>query len=466
MNRGLYISLMLVLGFLGSFQALPNQLLAIVIFALVFLNFYKSLDTHIPILEITATIAALQWLLGPVLIYNYGALLERYDMHIESGRYFSFAIPGTCFYLAALRFFPDDLHQHEFLKNAREDIFFLRGTVLVIISFIAQFATSFAPGGLAFFVFLLTQLRYIGVIYLLYSRHQLRYLLIAVSLGALIIQSADSAMFHDLIIWVSLLACYWFHTNTWNAPKKAMLFTAGFACVFLIQIIKADYRQRLWAGHEASMLQIIYEKTVQNQEFLNPSTLRAASMRINQGWIISAVMLHVPLVEPHAEGETVKEAVISSIFPRFIVQDKKEAGGQENFRRFTGLILADSTSMGISVLGESYANFGAFGGTIFMFVWGLVYASFYRICIWVGRKYPTFIFWMPLIFYQAIKAETELVVVLNQLVKGTAVTFAAYYGLHKILPITKPETSESDQDFVEMDERMTQENGSPHVSQN
>ena len=38
------------------------------------------------------------------------------------------------------------------------------------------------------------------------------------------------------------------------------------------------------------------------------------------------------------------------------------AGGRENFRKFTGLNISDGTSMGISIAGEGYANFGWAGG--------------------------------------------------------------------------------------------------------
>lgn len=36
----------------------------------------------------------------------------------------------------------------------------------------------------------------------------------------------------------------------------------------------------------------------------------------------------------------------------------------------TGYNLSSSTSMGLSILGESYGNFGLLGGTFFMFFGG------------------------------------------------------------------------------------------------
>lgn len=32
--------------------------------------------------------------------------------------------------------------------------------------------------------------------------------------------------------------------------------------------------------------------------------------------------------------------------------------------------------MGLSILGESYGNFGLLGGTVFMFIWGVFIAKF------------------------------------------------------------------------------------------
>ncbi|MFN9036730.1 MAG: hypothetical protein ACK5YO_10575, partial [Planctomyces sp.] len=101
--------------------------------------------------------------------------------------------------------------------------------------------------------------------------------------------------------------------------------------------------------------------------------------------------------------------------------DKKTAGGRENFRRFTGLEIADSTSMGISPLGEAYANFGSMGGIVLMAGFGGLFAASYAVAMRFTVTRPSFFFWMPVIFYQAIKAETEFAVVLNQLTKGAIV---------------------------------------------
>ena len=89
--------------------------------------------------------------------------------------------------------------------------------------------------------------------------------------------------------------------------------------------------------------------------------------------------------------------------------------------------------MGISIIGEAYGNFKVFGGIIFMGIWGFFLAK-----VWVyllGRcfKYPILLAFIPLIFLQVIKAETELSVVLNHLFKSSIVVFGFIWAAQKFL---------------------------------
>ncbi len=39
--------------------------------------------------------------------------------------------------------------------------------------------------------------------------------------------------------------------------------------------------------------------------------------RLNQGWIISRIMQNIPNQTPYLEGETISDAIYSSLFPGF-----------------------------------------------------------------------------------------------------------------------------------------------------
>src|SRR5690606_29433178 len=108
----------------------------------------------------------------------------------------------------------------------------------------------------------------------------------------------------------------------------------------------------------------------------------------------------------------------------------KEAGGQENFRKYTGLNLSDNTSMGLSIIGEFYANFGVAKGVLMMGVWGLLLVFVWKRLVFNSYKIPLLIFFLPLIFLQVVKAETELLVVLNHLIKSI-IAVALFFWLTK-----------------------------------
>jgi len=74
---------MVVLGWLGYVQALPNPLLTGVIAIVSIGELIRRMDIGIPILQITAIIAVLQWLVGPILYYITGLTTGRYYMYVD-----------------------------------------------------------------------------------------------------------------------------------------------------------------------------------------------------------------------------------------------------------------------------------------------------------------------------------------------------------------------------------------------
>ena len=157
---------------------------------------------------------------------------------------------------------------------------------------------------------------------------------------------------------------------------------------------------------------------------VNSSNVERFIVRINQGWIISSIMDMVPKWVPHADGETVLVAVKASLLPRFLYPDKPRAGGKENYEKYSGFELQRSTSMGISLLGEGYINFGVRGAWVFMFIFGLISSFIIQQFFLLASKYPTIWLWFPLILLHFVKAETELLVQLNFIVKSVIMVYA------------------------------------------
>ena len=430
----------LICGLAGYVAGSAPEILVGIMLVGVLLEFARRLDQGLPLMQLAAVLAVLQWLVGPAISYRIATPMERYSMYVPAGEYFGFALPATALYVFGLLTAGGSIRQRPVLRRVDDRSLLQAGLVLNGVALAAGFAADFAPAGLAFFFHLVTQLRYIGGLYFLCSSSRWKWLLIAFSYSQLFLVSQEHAVFHDLILWCGILFCHWYAQRKHAPVRKLLALVVVGIVVASIQLVKQSYREKKRLGGEPSMWGEVVEfwfgdEPAKDDPFAPASDpWQLAAARLNQGWIISAVMNNVPRYEPFAEGETVLTAITSSLLPRAVVSDKKIAGGRENFMRFTGLHLQAGTSMGISPLGEAYANFGVELGIMFMGVLGWAFSSTYFRIAQLVKKEPLFLLWLPLIFYQAIKAETELVVVMNQVVKGSIVAHAGYFTLRGMFP--------------------------------
>ncbi len=414
-------------GVLGSLQIVPNLPLAFVAAAVVAYEFQKRLDQGVPLLQLTGLIAVLQWLVGPALAYSSGYEYGRYQMYVDEYEYFAYALPATCAYVVVMLAVGASIRQRELLQNIDRSNFVKIGFFLNLVAFAASVMLTRVGSGLFFFLALVTQARYVAAIYFLFSRHELRLLFAAGSLSFLLIGSLSVGMFHDMLLWLAIIFCYWFAQRKWTFQAKLTSLAVTGVLLFGIQVVKADYRKQIRTGEQPSLTSMMVNYLTPGGKGWEKGAVANAIVRLNQGWIISAIMYNVPAEEPFAEGETLKDAVVSAFLPRFLAPDKKQAGGRENFTRFTGLQLNNETSMGISPLGEAYANFGPFGGIFLMMAFGALFAVLFKFSLRFIVRRPAFFFWIPMIFYQSIKAETEFVVVLNAITKGLVVAVLLYW---------------------------------------
>lgn len=425
------LALVALAGLLGWGQSVDNMIPVLLLLGVVIFEFQKRMDQGLPLMQMASLMGVLQWTVGPLLSYRTSLVEGRYAMYTDEANYFSFALPGAAAYVLGLLGIGSSVRQRELMSGVKGEHYMTIGLALNAVALAARFGASMIPGSLAFAVHLLSQVGYVGVLYFLFSGHPHRWRWIALSLAPLFKSSGESAMFHDIILWLGLLFCYWYGLRQHTTAAKIGLLLAGVLMIFTIQGIKADYRAKVWNGEEASLGENAVNFWTDSNPFESDAVLANVIMRLNQGWIISAVLTNVPTLEPYAEGETLVNAVVATLVPRFLMPDKATAGGQINFRRFTGLRLEEGTSMAVSPLGEAYANFGREGGILLMVIFGLGFAAFYAFCLRYALKDASFVFWIPLIFYQAIKAETEFVTVLNQISKGALVAFALHWVISK-----------------------------------
>lgn len=408
-------------------------LLSLVVVAGIFL---RQLGKSIPILELMLFIAGAQWILGPTIEYISPSFHYKYYMYVPQEVYMSYVVPAYMFFSAAvllvlkpyrnIRMPIDNLNQYEHY-----------GVTIFIIGVVFDLIGGFLPGALGFFAFIISNFKFAGAILLYFSKKKMLRRIFYGALIYLALSSLRKALFHDLILWSVFFYMFWAIKYKPSMRSILITFFAGIISLTTLQTIKAVYRTKIWNGYSGNKLELFTGLAI-DAVFLNGNNADELdgdlnNVRLNQGWIISAIMDEIPKRQDYLDGETIKEAVMATIVPRVFSADKKEAGGRENFRKFTGLRIEENTSMGISIIGEAYGNFKIFGGIIFMGIWGFLLAK-----IWIyllGRcfRYPMLLAFIPLIFLQVIKAETELVVVLNHLVKSSIVVFGFFWAAKQFL---------------------------------
>ncbi len=432
---GLGVVTYIVLEFFSRMYFLSNAGLALSI--IVFLKFIKDVGEKIDIRDVIALIAALQWLVGPILAYNFLPEHPLYYMSVGEETYMNYVFTGTFLFIIAM-YLPITKDQfigskdferlEEFVSNRK----FL-GYVLIGLGIVFSFLSKFTPGSLAFLFFLLSNMQFVGVFVLLFSDKTInKWVVFALVMGALILNSVAIGMFHELIIWMLFTFLILAYVLKMKTGLKIAIMATGFFAMLLIQSIKEEYREATWYSYSNQKNTAIFQSIVLKRisdpaSIFEKSVINNAGARINQGWIISRIMKHIPEKESFVKGETIKTAFTAAILPRVLAPDKAKAGGHENFERFTGINLAKGTSMNLSIIGEAYGNFGTTGGIVFMFILGLIYNLTIVLIIKLSHKNPTLILWLPLLFFQVIKAETDFAIVINHLVKSAIVVWLVFF---------------------------------------
>ncbi|WP_228850352.1 hypothetical protein [Aegicerativicinus sediminis] len=384
-------------------------------------------------------LALSQWILGPYIDYITPTTHWRYYMYVDENQYYAFVLPVVIVFILPIILLKKSIDINR-LEEKLKGITSLNPKlpwILVGFGILCSLVGRFMPGALVFVFFLFSQFKYIGLIYMFFSETKYdNYLLYAI-FGATILSSIQAGLFHDLILWSALFSTFIVYRYKWGLKRRFVLMGIGFLFVVTTQSIKAEFREIKENTPEVSSLDL-YANLAINQIsgeglFSSEEQINDLNVRLNQGWIISAIIDNIPRFRPYIGGETIKDAVFASLLPRFLNPNKKQAGGRENFKLFTGMEIKGDTSMGISILGEAYGNYGPNGALIFMFIWGLLLVGIYNLVVLSSLKYPSVILWLPLIFLQVLKAETELLVVLNHLIKASLIVFLTIWFVTKSL---------------------------------
>ncbi len=428
-----FLIFVFVTHFLNKEAWLPT--LAYAIFAFEVLSFLLYFGQRLVILRVISLLAAGQWAFFPVAANDF---IGYNILAVKEEVYLAFVVPGVALLILGLNLFRKKYQHLEFSIFESAKLHLQQnpqlGLYLFAVGWVGGILKTIAPIQLAFFFYLLSHLMFVGGIYALFSPSKNKLVIIGLVFLLTLAEVVATGMFGEFVFWLGLILIVTLlgkHIPFW---LKVVGFSIACFSLLVIQSVKWEYRDKTWGNEQAAgsglLLSLIADKVATPETLFSPIAMAGILERGNMGFHIGMTMKHVPKKEPFAKGETIFVATVGSLLPRFVWPDKPKAGGQEKMRRFAGYKVRGTTSMNIGPLAEGYANFGKVGGWIYIFLYGTAISWLFSQLILQARTHPTLIFWIPFIFLQVVKVETDLTTVLNHALK--AVFFAwLVYGVGK-----------------------------------
>ncbi len=448
-----YILLALIIHFSLSPGFYYENILAfsLLLIGVLFFEFIRGFGKRIHPLDLMGFYATAAYLVAPALVYHLTETgwYEGFNfMCIPQENYFTMAIPGTLALLAGINFpfkiaYQEHNHYYEkisdYLKDKQD-----AGIKLFWIGVVSNLVAPFAPGGLGFFLELSSQLIYIGALYLWFSPMELgKKLPYLVAMFFLpVARALKGGMFGEVVFWGAFMAMLMLLKYQVAFWKKLAIAVFGVVFILFIQSIKYEFRQMTWytqetsqqtMGYKADVFQKLWNDRVENPDLLvGPFMLSNALDRTNQGSLIAMAVRYVPEYEPYANGETIFLATAASFIPRFIWPNKPVVGSREKMIRFTGFDNGEHTAMDIGQLGDAYVNFGPWGGALFMFVYGLLFAFIFAKIFEIGEaKMLSLILWVPLFYAGVVQMDGSVLSSMNHIIKTAMFTGIAIFSYKK-----------------------------------
>lgn len=409
-----------------------TYLLVIGLTGALFFKLFQDIGKSLSLLTFTALLASLQWLLAPLITYHIDYEFFTSDkimlLKVPVNQYFRYVFPATIAFIFGLFILAPRRADHSNILKTNCDSKTVRivAITLFYLGLSAQILMN-VSGSLSFgyFGWLLRHLPLISVILFWFFNLKRKWIYSAVAIGTLLLDALNTGMFGELVYWLLFIFLFLSLKLKPGITFKSGMIAFGILIFFVISISKWEYRLSLWQGdvrtnsERIELYTDILSKNLTNPQHDTKQLSQALiARRLSQGGTISHIIDRIPAKESMASGETVSNAILSALIPRLFWPDKPVAG-QQNFQRFTGVKLIEGTSMGITPIGEMYANFGHRGGILGMFFYGLFLSFIYRFFVRsVWNPSSLLVFLMPLVFIRSIQAETDLMRTLTASVKG------------------------------------------------
>jgi hypothetical protein len=277
------------------------------------------------------------------------------------------------------------------------------------------------PSELAFFIYLLSSLRFLGS-FALFCYNSSKYWKWVMSLLVLEFYfGALAAMFHDALMWLLFFALFY----VYNKKPSILIRLVGlsFCVIFIlfIQGIKGAYRSKIRETGSSSLVMFTETSAEVSDDLTSEENLLGSLSRGNQAWIFASTVQRMDKVGDFQGINILGIYIEAALLPRFLAPNKLKSGDKDIFNEFSGHRINDTTSMGLGVFADGYIANGLWGVLFFTFGLGFIFNITFRIIESWAKISEFYVFMsLPLLNY-AVRPDCELQTIINHLFKGLIV---------------------------------------------
>ena len=365
---------------------------------------------------------ALNYLFSPAITYQFDQALLSYPMKIEAADYFEVAIPGfLCFFagmnLFKTRIFTPRIEKVKWdVKNSESLL-----VIFVVIGLFCRLFSSVFPGELAFFIYLISTIRFVGA-FALFSYDSKKYwkwvaalLLLEMYFGVI------TAMFHDAVMWILFFALYFIYTNKPSMPVRMIGLSICVLFILLLQGLKGTYRSKVSEKNDANLSMLLETSSEVSNDVGSKENILSSLNRGNQAWIFASAKERMDRIGDYQGLHILGIYTEAALLPRILAPDKIRSGDKSIFNTYSGHQINQATTMGLGVFADGYIAYGYWGVLFFTFGLGLLFNfTFHIVESWAKLSEFYILMVLPLMNY-AIRPDCELQTTINHLVKGLIV---------------------------------------------
>jgi hypothetical protein len=382
-------------------------------------------------------------------IYNHSnelAVLWRRTMPIAKEQYFSYALPAVsgfvlmlCLPLFKLNNADEGwnlINKIKYIKSVLKGKHYI-GLILIFFGLVSPFIVDSMPVSLQYLINLIYFSSFAGILYIFYSgSFPFKRVVTILFWTILLLTSIRAGMFTVIAYMGMTIFSFFFLGKKTSLMKKVTFSIVAIFTLFIIQSVKPAYRMWLAkSGHEANKLEVFTDLAIRrvssSDNLFNSDAFFPVYYRANHGFNLSLVMKRFPHVREFDNGSHLFVLIVSSFVPRFLWEDKPEAGGVGNMKYYTGYTIK-GWSTNVGPIGEAYASFGKVGGIFYMLILGLFIRYTYVLIFRISDRWPLVLLWIAFLYYQiSYSGENDTLQILNSFFKSGLFL----YILYRIFPV-------------------------------